>query len=89
MSTKGLTSSARAPERPRDSLGQSASSSTSDGSSVVPESRWGPRARGQVWIDVAVGRGVGGGEGGLPVFSVKQEAGLCLQVGLGICGEEV
>lgn len=28
------------------------------------------------------------GEGGLPVFSVKQEAGVCLQVGVGVCPEE-
>ena len=29
---------------------------------MILESRWGPWARGQVWIDVAVGRGVGGGD---------------------------
>lgn len=86
MWTEGLTPSARAPERHRGSLVRAPQR---DGSSVVLESRWGLRARGQVWIDVAVGRGVGGGEGGLPVFSAKQEAGLCLQVGPGICREEV
>ena len=49
----------------------------------------GSAGQGAVWIDVAVGQGVGGGEGGLPVSSVKQEAGLCLQVGVGVCREEV
>ena len=48
----------------------------------------GVRAPGAAWIGVAVGQGVGGGAGGLPV-SVKQEAGLCLQVGVGVCPEEV
>lgn len=34
------------------------------------------------------GGGVVEGEGGLPVFSVKQEASVCPQVGVGVCPEE-